>query len=77
MRGTLFHQPPELTQPFEPLVRRVTGDQGRIDGANGGADHPVRLDAALVQRVVDTPLVGAQGAAALKHKHHLARHATP
>ena len=46
-------------------------DQGGVDRADRGADHPVGLDARLVQRLVHAPLVSAQRTAALQHQHHL------
>ena len=52
-------------------LRRVAGDEAGVDGADRGADDPVRLDAGLVQRLVDAGLVGAERAAALEHEHDL------
>ena len=49
----------------------VAGDQAGVDGADRGADHPVRLDAGLVQRLVDAGLIGPERAAALQHQHDL------
>ena len=43
----------------------------RIDGADRGADQPVRLDAGIVQRLIDAALIGAERAAALQHEHDL------
>jgi hypothetical protein len=53
-------------------LRRVAGDQAGIDGADRGADDPVRLDAGLVQRLIDAGLIGPERAAALQHEHDLA-----
>ena len=64
---------PERVQPLEPVRRRVAADQRRVDRADRRADHPVGLDAGLVQRLVDADLVGAERAAALQHEHDLAR----
>jgi len=36
------------------------------------ADQPVGLDACLVQRLIDTALIGAERTSALQHKHDLA-----
>ena len=63
---------PERRQLVQPPIGPIAGDQRSVDGADRCADHPVRLDAGLVQRLVHPPLVGAQGAAALQHQHHLA-----
>ena len=60
-------------QPRQPVLRRIAGDQAGVDGADRGADDPVRLDAGLMQRLVDAGLVGAERAAALQHQHDLAR----
>ncbi|MGY2934247.1 hypothetical protein ACVWZ6_003849 [Bradyrhizobium sp. GM6.1] len=68
----LLHPFPELLQAQQPLVRRVARNEPRIDGADRGADDPVRLDAGLVQRLVHPGLIGSECTAALKHQHHLA-----
>src|SRR5262245_18667483 len=49
----------------------VAGDQDRIDGADRGADDPVRFDLGLMQRLVDASLVGAKRAATLEDQHGL------
>ncbi len=58
---------PEPAQPIQPVFGPVADDQGRIDGADRGADHPVGLDAGLVKGFIDPRLVGAHRAAALQH----------
>ena len=68
----LLHPLPEFPQPRQPVLRRIAGDQAGIDGADRGADDPVRLDAGFVQRLIDAGLVGAERAAALQHQHDLA-----
>ena len=47
----------------------VAGDEGGVDGADGGADDPVGHQIVFVQRLVHPGLVGAKGAAALQHEH--------
>ena len=69
----LLHLLPEFAQPRQTVLRCITGDQAGIDGADRGADDPVRLDAGLVQRLVDAGLIGAERAAALQHQHDLPR----
>ena len=69
----LLHLLPELAQARQPVLRRIAGDQAGVDGADRGADDPVRLDAGLVQRLVDAGLIGAKRAAALQHQHDLPR----
>ena len=69
----LLHLLPEFAQPRQPVLRRIARDQAGIDGADRGADDPVRLDAGFVQRLIDAGLVGAERAAALQHQHDLAR----
>jgi hypothetical protein len=64
---------PEGAQARQPLPHLVAGDDGRVHGADRGADHPIGLDAGFVQRMIDAALVGAQGAAALKDQYRLAR----
>ncbi len=51
---------------------RAAGDDGGVDRADRGADHPVGLDPGLVQRLIDADLIGAERAAALQHQHLLA-----
>ena len=63
---------PEFLQRSETISVRIAGDQAGIDRADRGADDPVRLDAVLVQRLIDASLVGAERAAALQHQNDLA-----
>jgi len=63
--GLVGHAAPELLEPWQAVRRFVAGDQARIDGADRGADDPVRLDAGLVQCLVDHGLVGAERTATL------------
>src|SRR5207253_6015650 len=67
----LLHLLPELLQPRQAVFGLVAGNHAGIDGADRGADDPVRLDASLVQRLVDASLIGPQRAAALQHQHDL------
>ena len=53
--------------------RRLPAITRGVDRADRRADHPVGLDARLVQRLVHADLVGAERAAALQHQHDLAR----
>ena len=69
---TLLHPLPEFLQARQAVFRRIAGDQAGIDGADRGADDPVRLDAGFVQRLIDAGLIGSQRAAALQHQHDLA-----
>jgi len=59
-------------QFLHAVLRLVAGDQAGIDGADGGADHPVRPDTRFVQRLVHAGLVGAERAAALQDENVLA-----
>jgi hypothetical protein len=72
-RGPAFETRPEIVQPLKAIGALVAGDDGAIDGANRRADHPVRLDARFVHRLVDTRLIAPGGAAALHDQHDLAR----
>ena len=71
VRRSLLDTRPEVAQPSQAVFRGVAGDQRGIDRADRRADHPVGLDAGLVQRFVDTHLVGAKRAAPLQHEHDL------
>ena len=68
----LLHALPEFAQARQPVLGLVAGDQAGIDGADRGADDPVRLDAGLVQGLVDARLIRAKRAAALQHEDDLA-----
>src|SRR5262245_6111170 len=65
------HAPPKLLQPLETVLGLIASNKARVDGADRGADDPVRLDLRLVQRLIDTGLVSAQCAAALKDENRL------
>src|SRR5262245_54911634 len=62
-----LHAAPELLQPVEAMLALVAGDQAGVDGADRGADDPVRLDHAFVERLIDARLIGAERTAALEH----------
>ena len=59
---------PEIPQAFQSTLRRVAGDDRRIDATNGHAGNPVRLKSSLVQALVYSCLIGAQRATALQHE---------
>jgi hypothetical protein len=70
-RMALAHSLPEFAQALHPLVRFVARDDCAFYGADRRANHPVGLDAAFHERLIDAGLVGAECAAALQHQHHL------
>ena len=70
--GAALHASPEFLKRGKAIFNSIAGDDGRIDGADRGADDPVGLDARLVQRLIDAALIGAERAAALQHERHLA-----
>jgi hypothetical protein len=47
----------------------IAGDNGAVEGTDGRADHPIRLDTSLVERLVGAGLITSLGTAALQHKH--------
>ncbi len=57
---------PELGEALDTMLRRVAGDDCRVQCADGDAGDPVRMQARLGHRLVDTGLVGAERAAALQ-----------
>ena len=57
---------PEFLEPFQPALRWVAGDDRGVDGADRDADHPIRFQPGLMQRLVDAGLIGAERAAALQ-----------
>src|SRR5262245_6895939 len=58
---------PELFEFRQAILWLIAGDDACIDGADGGADDPVGLDARLVQRLIDAALIGAKRATSLQH----------
>ena len=70
--GPCWTRLPEFLESRHPVGWIVAGDEAGVDRADRGADHPVRLDAGLMQRLVDADLVGTQRAATLQHQHDLA-----
>ena len=62
---------PELLQGSQPVVRLVADDDRGVDGADGGADNPIRLDAGVVQRVIDARLERSERTSALQNEHDL------
>ena len=66
--GAVGDAVPEFAQALQPLLRPVAGDDGGIDGADGDAGHPVRLQPGFMQGLIDAGLIGAQRAAALQHQ---------
>ena len=75
--GRALHPAPEFVQSRQTVLRRVSGDQAGVDGSDGRADDPVRLDASFLQRLVHARLVGSQCAPALQNEYDLAREAGP
>src|SRR5262245_36927860 len=63
---------PEFFEFRQAILWLIAGDDAGIDGADGGADDPVGLDARLVQRLIDAALIGAKRVASLQHKNNLA-----
>ena len=67
----LGHTIPKRLKRGHALARCIAGDQAGVDGADRSADDPVRLDAGLVERLVDPRLIGAEGAPTLEDEHNL------
>ncbi len=59
---------PELPEAFDPPFRRVAGDQGRIDGADGDSGDPMWMEVRFGKRLIDAGLIGAQGSATLQQQ---------
>ena len=62
------HLRPELAEAVHAGLRRIAGDDGGVDRADGDAGDPVGIDLGLGERGVDAGLVGAERAAALQHQ---------
>jgi len=72
-RRFALHTIPEFAEVFETSTGLVARDDGCVDRADRGADHPVRFDTGLVERLIDTALISTERPAALKHQNDLAR----
>ena len=72
VQRAMLHAAPEFLETREPVAGLAARDQAGVDGADRSADHPVGLDAGLVQRLVDADLVGTQRPATLEDQHALA-----
>jgi len=59
---------PKAPQLLHAVGGRIAGDQGGVDRSDRDAGHPVRMQIPLGQRLIDAPLIGAQGAAALEQQ---------
>ena len=70
-RNARRHAVPECDQALDPPLGRIAGQQGGVDRTDRNSRHPVRREAALGHAFVDSRLVGAQRAAALKREDGL------
>src|SRR5882757_713048 len=59
---------PEFAQLLETRFRWIAGNESRIDRADRDARDPIRIEMRLGQRLVNSRLIGAEGAAALKQQ---------
>ena len=66
------HPAPEFLEPLQPVLGLVASDQACIDGADRRSDDPIRLDASLMQGLIDARLKGAERTAALEDEDDLA-----
>jgi hypothetical protein len=57
---------PKLAQRVDPPFRRVAGDDRRIDSADRDSGNPIGMQIGLRQRLINTRLISAERAAALK-----------
>src|ERR1700733_831917 len=71
-RRFALHPFPEFAQTVEPPAGLIAGNDGGVDRADRGPDHPVGFDPGFMQRLIDAALVSAKRAAALKHQYDLA-----
>src|SRR5262249_55428736 len=53
-----LHSVPELVEFGEAIPRLIACNDAGVNGADRGADDPIRLDPRLVQRLIDTNLIG-------------------
>src|SRR5262245_14660265 len=62
---------PKFAQRVDPLLRRIAGDDRRIDGADRNSCNPIGMQIVLCQRLINTGLISAERAAALKQQRDL------
>jgi hypothetical protein len=72
MERSVLDTAPEFPQARQAIRYSVAGNQACVDCPYGGTDRPVRLDACIVQRLINADLVGSQSTAALQHQNDLA-----
>jgi hypothetical protein len=67
----VFQRSPELAQALKSLLLRIARDDAGIDRPARSPNHPVRLDAGLMERLADPALIGVESAAALEREERL------
>src|SRR6185437_16950027 len=60
---------PQRLELREASLRRVAGEDRGVDRADRDAAQPVRLEAVLVQRLIDADVIRPERPAALQHEH--------
>jgi hypothetical protein len=68
---TALDATPKLLDPHEPLFSFVAADDGCVNCADRCTNHPVGLDAGLMERLVHTALIGPESTTSLHDKHYL------
>src|SRR5262249_43476058 len=68
---------PKLAQRVDATLRRIAGNDRGIDGADRDSGNPIRMQISLGQRLVNTRLIGAERAAALKQQRDLFERRAP
>ena len=64
----LRYQIPKGMKLSNTPVRRVPGDDGGIDGADGNAGNPIGHDVRFMHGLIDAGLIGTECAAPLQHE---------
>ena len=67
----MFDAAPKFLQFREPMLRRIAGNQRRVDRPDRSANNPIWFNSCLVHRLINAGLICAKCAAALQHKHDL------
>src|SRR4051812_13845862 len=70
---TLLHPFPEFAQTRHPVFRGVAGDEGGVEGADGGADEPVGSAGAWAEALIAAGLIRAEPPPPLQPKNPLTR----
>src|SRR5262249_21847453 len=68
---------PKFAQRVHPLLRRIAGDDRRVDGADRDSGNPIGMQIDLGQGLINARLISPERAAALKQQRDLLARSAP